>query len=49
MKTVTIVGLGLIGGSFALALKRTGLAEKIIGVDPGFKIYTSSCFLATGR
>lgn len=33
MKTVTIVGLGLIGGSFALALKRTGLAEKIIGVD----------------
>jgi prephenate dehydrogenase len=33
MKTVTLVGLGLIGGSFALALKRTGLAQKIIGVD----------------
>ena len=33
MKNVTIVGLGLIGGSFALALKRTGLAEKLIGVD----------------
>ena len=33
MKTVTIVGLGLIGGSFALALKKTALAEKIIGVD----------------
>ncbi|UYW02498.1 prephenate dehydrogenase [Flavobacterium agricola] len=33
MKTVTIIGLGLIGGSFALGLKRTGLAEKIIGVD----------------
>jgi prephenate dehydrogenase len=33
MKTITLVGLGLIGGSFALALKRTGLAQKIIGVD----------------
>lgn len=33
MKNVTIVGLGLIGGSFALALKKTGLAEHIIGVD----------------
>jgi len=33
MKTVTIIGLGLIGGSFALALKKTALAEKIIGVD----------------
>jgi len=33
MKNVTIVGLGLIGGSFALALKKTGLAEHITGVD----------------
>lgn len=33
MKTVTIVGLGLIGGSFALALKKVGNFEKIIGVD----------------
>ncbi|MBS7333100.1 MAG: prephenate dehydrogenase [Weeksellaceae bacterium] len=33
MKNVTIVGLGLIGGSFALALKKTGLAENIIGID----------------
>ncbi|WP_322971621.1 prephenate dehydrogenase [Faecalibacter sp. LW9] len=33
MKTVTIVGLGLIGGSFALALKKVGLADTIIGVD----------------
>lgn len=29
-KTVGIVGAGLIGGSFALALKRAGLAERII-------------------
>ena len=29
----TIVGPGLIGGSFALDLKATGLARKIIGVD----------------
>lgn len=33
MNTVTIVGLGLIGGSFALALKKVGNTEKIIGVD----------------
>ena len=33
MKNVTVVGLGLIGGSFALALKKTGLADCIIGVD----------------
>ena len=30
---VTIVGVGLIGGSFALVLKDRGLAKKIIGVD----------------
>lgn len=29
----TIIGLGLIGGSFALALKDKGLAERVIGVD----------------
>ena len=31
--TVAIVGVGLIGGSLALALKEKGLAKKIIGVD----------------
>ncbi len=31
--TVTIIGTGLIGGSFALVLKDKGLAGKIIGVD----------------
>ena len=30
---VTIVGVGLIGGSFALALKDRQLARKIIGVS----------------
>lgn len=30
---VTIVGVGLIGGSMALALKQNGIAKKIIGVD----------------
>lgn len=30
-KHVTVVGVGLIGGSFALALKRAGLAERITG------------------
>ncbi len=31
--TVTIIGIGLIGGSMALALKEKGIAEKVIGVD----------------
>ena len=30
---VTIVGLGLIGGSFALGLRKSGLASELIGVD----------------
>ena len=30
---VTIVGLGLIGGSLALALKKRGVARRIVGVD----------------
>jgi len=32
MKTITIIGVGLIGGSLGLAIKRRGLAEKVIGV-----------------
>lgn len=32
MKT-TIIGLGLIGGSIALALRKAGLATELIGVD----------------
>src|SRR4051794_34173400 len=31
--TTTIIGIGLIGGSFALALKDKGIAKKVIGVD----------------
>lgn len=31
--TVTVVGIGLIGGSFALAVKEKGLANKVIGVE----------------
>ena len=30
---VTIVGIGLIGGSMALALKENGFADTVIGVD----------------
>ncbi|HEY6082113.1 MAG TPA: prephenate dehydrogenase [Chitinophagaceae bacterium] len=30
---ITIVGVGLIGGSMAITLKETGFADKIIGVD----------------
>ena len=37
MKTISVIGLGLIGGSFALALKKVGVAEKIIGIDKDVK------------
>lgn len=30
---VTVVGIGLIGGSMALAMKEKGIAQKVIGVD----------------
>lgn len=31
--TVTVVGIGLIGGSFALALKDKGIVKRVIGVE----------------
>ncbi len=31
--TVTVIGIGLIGGSMALAIREKGLASRIIGVD----------------
>lgn len=31
--TICIIGVGLIGGSLSLALKETGVREKIVGVD----------------
>ncbi len=32
--TVAIIGVGLIGGSIGLALRRSGLAQTVIGVEP---------------
>ena len=32
VKTLVIIGVGLIGGSFALATKRAGLVQRVIGV-----------------
>ena len=32
-KHVTIVGVGLLGASLALALRRTGLADTVVGID----------------
>ncbi len=31
--TITVIGIGLIGGSMALTLKEKGFADKVIGVD----------------
>ena len=31
--TITIIGIGLIGGSMAISLKENGFADKVIGVD----------------
>ncbi len=36
MKTVSIVGVGLIGGSFALALRKAGFTGRIVGVSGRF-------------
>jgi prephenate dehydrogenase len=33
LKSIAIVGVGLIGGSFALAMRRAGSVAKIVGVD----------------
>ncbi len=33
MNTLTVIGVGHIGGSFALAAKKTGLIDYVIGVD----------------
>ena len=32
IRTLAVVGVGLIGGSFALALKRAGLVDRVIGI-----------------
>lgn len=33
MSKFTVIGMGMMGGSFALALKRAGLAQSVTGVD----------------
>ena len=33
IKQITIIGVGLIGGSFALAAKKVGFQGKILGCD----------------
>lgn len=33
LKTIAIVGVGLIGGSFALAMRRAGAVTRIVGAD----------------
>jgi prephenate dehydrogenase len=35
VEKVAVLGLGLIGGSFALALRREGLAQRVAGFDAG--------------
>jgi prephenate dehydrogenase len=45
VKTVAIVGVGLIGGSFALALRASGFAGKIIGVSSPETIRAASSII----
>lgn len=33
LKTIAVIGVGLIGGSFALAMRRAGAVARIVGVD----------------
>lgn len=41
MKTIAIFGVGLIGGSFALALRKAGFQGRILGVSSGETIHTA--------
>src|SRR6266702_5020822 len=44
IENVTIVGVGLIGGSFALALKQAGFSGKITGCDSSAVLHTADAF-----
>jgi prephenate dehydrogenase len=33
INTLAVIGVGLIGGSFALALKQSGVVERVVGID----------------
>lgn len=33
IKTLAVIGVGLIGGSFALSLKKAGVVERVVGID----------------
>jgi prephenate dehydrogenase len=41
--TLAIVGVGLIGGSIALAARRRGIAERIVGVDRCAEVIDQAC------
>jgi len=32
-KQLTVIGVGLLGGSFALAMREQGMVEKVVGVS----------------
>lgn len=49
MRTVAIVGVGLIGGSFGLALKAAGFAGEVIGVSSAQSIETALAMRAIDR
>jgi prephenate dehydratase/prephenate dehydrogenase len=40
---VTIIGLGLLGGSFGMAIRRNGVADEVIGVDLTQDILDRAC------
>ncbi len=39
---IAIVGLGLMGGSFALALRQAGLGRQLIGIDPDARVHAQA-------
>ena len=46
---VTIIGLGLIGGSLALSLRHHGLAQRLIGVEASAAHARRALELGLGR
>jgi prephenate dehydrogenase len=49
LKRVAIVGVGLVGGSFALALRRAGAVATIVGVDRNAEALARAAALGVDR
>ena len=47
LRNLVVVGVGLIGGSIAAAVRTKGLAQTIIGIEPNAQSAAYACLLYT--